>query len=273
MKILAVVVTYYPEKELLEKNVAAFIEHVDKVLIWENTPESEKLQYRFVYGDKIEYCGDGVNSISHGLNYGWHYAKNHGYDYLLTMDQDSEFDHFPAYRDAVLAHQGRDTALFGPQTEEMSLCKDVFLAVPAIITSGMLLSVELLSELGGYCEAFKIDGVDSELCLKASSHGFNVYLYEGVSLKHHFGASVDGRHDDKVVMKKNYSPSRLYGIFRNHIILFRRYRDNWWIKQIVYYYFRTYFIGVLRYDTNKLKKSWAMTKGIFDGLCFNLYKL
>ena len=45
MRILAIVVTYYPEKELLKKNISAFIDHVDKVLIWENTPEQEKLNY------------------------------------------------------------------------------------------------------------------------------------------------------------------------------------------------------------------------------------
>ena len=89
MKILAIVVTYYPEKNLLKKNINAFIEYVDKVLIWENTPESEKLSFRFIHDEKIEYCGDGINSISHALNYGWKYAKRNGYDYLLTMDQDS----------------------------------------------------------------------------------------------------------------------------------------------------------------------------------------
>ena len=75
MKILAIVVTYYPKKELLEKNVNAFIEDVEKVLIWENTPSSDKIQYRYLTGNKIEYCSDGTNSISRALNYGWQYAK------------------------------------------------------------------------------------------------------------------------------------------------------------------------------------------------------
>ena len=69
MKILAIVVTYFPEKELLEKNISAFINDVDRVLIWENTPDEKKLEYRFIDNSKIEYCGDGINSISHALNY------------------------------------------------------------------------------------------------------------------------------------------------------------------------------------------------------------
>lgn len=35
MKILAVVLTYFPEKEVLERNVDEFIGHVDKLLVWE----------------------------------------------------------------------------------------------------------------------------------------------------------------------------------------------------------------------------------------------
>ena len=41
-RILAIVVTYYPERDLLVRNVEAFIDHVDKVLIWENTPSKDK---------------------------------------------------------------------------------------------------------------------------------------------------------------------------------------------------------------------------------------
>lgn len=78
-KILAVVVTYYPDEELLTKNIQAFVNDVDKVLIWENTPESEKLNYRFIQNEKIEYRGDGVNSIARALNYAWRYAKEKGY--------------------------------------------------------------------------------------------------------------------------------------------------------------------------------------------------
>ena len=96
-KILAIVVTYYPEKELLERNVQAFIDHVDKVLIWENTPSPDKLDYRFIEHEKVVYYGDGINSISRALNYAWEYANENGFDYLLTMDQDSYFENFDYY--------------------------------------------------------------------------------------------------------------------------------------------------------------------------------
>jgi len=53
--ILAVVITFYPEKELLISNINAFFPYVDKVLVWENTPSDEADNYRFVQNDKVEY--------------------------------------------------------------------------------------------------------------------------------------------------------------------------------------------------------------------------
>ena len=101
-KVLAIVVTYYPEKHLICNNIEAFIDNVDKVLIWENTPQEECNKYRFLVNEKIEYCGDGNNSISKALNYGWKYARENGYNYLLTMDQDSVWVNFPLFLDKTI---------------------------------------------------------------------------------------------------------------------------------------------------------------------------
>jgi hypothetical protein len=41
MKILAISVTFYPDKELFERSVSSFVDFVDEVLVWENTPKEE----------------------------------------------------------------------------------------------------------------------------------------------------------------------------------------------------------------------------------------
>lgn len=40
-RILVILVTYKPEEEILKRNIEAFIDYVDKILIWENTPLEE----------------------------------------------------------------------------------------------------------------------------------------------------------------------------------------------------------------------------------------
>ena len=271
MKVLAIIVTYYPEKELLENNVSSFVDEVDKVLIWENTPSSDKNNYRFIKHEKIEYCGDGVNSISHALNVAWRYAKDNSYDYLLTMDQDSVFEHFSAYRDAVVSLNAKEQCIVGPVTTQQDLetCEEFF-SVPAIITSGMLVSVSLIDRLNGFCEAFSVDAVDSELCVKATSKGIHVYQHSKTFLQHRLGNTSD-HHKNRPCLVRSYPPKRLYGIFRNHIILYRKYRDNAWLKDIIKAYFRIYLIGIILYDNNqKMKKTFSILKGIKDALFFDI---
>ena len=54
-RILVILVTYKPEEEILKRNIEAFIDFVDKILIWENTPLEEARKYRYVEHSKIEY--------------------------------------------------------------------------------------------------------------------------------------------------------------------------------------------------------------------------
>lgn len=272
MRILAIVVTYFPDKELLKDNILSFIDEVEKVLIWENTPQHERNSYRFVNHDKVEYCGDGINSISRGMNYGWNYAKENGYDYLLTMDQDSVFRNFPKYKQAILDFEGNGNCIIGPMINIDKSFRDCYTPVPAIITSGMMIPITLLDKLGGYCSAFPVDGIDSELCIKATENGIGVFQYEGASIDHHFGEVRDSQ-CKKTVLLKNYSANRLYGIFMSHIVLLRKYKQNVWIKSIVKYYIRAYFVGVLLYDRQKLRKLLAILRGIKDGAFFDISKI
>jgi len=108
------------KKELLEKNISAIIHSVDKILIWENTPSDQCGSYRFVHHKKVEYRGDGINRISHALNYAWQYAKAHGYDHLLTMDRDSSFEDFPRYIGQTILNENAPKGIYSPPIEGKS---------------------------------------------------------------------------------------------------------------------------------------------------------
>ena len=42
IRILAFVITYYPDISLLRRNLDTFSEHVDHIVIWDNTPTGDK---------------------------------------------------------------------------------------------------------------------------------------------------------------------------------------------------------------------------------------
>ena len=263
-RILAVVVTYYPDEELLTKNIQAFINDVDKVLIWENTPESEKLNYRFVQHEKIEYYGDGVNSIARALNYAWRYAKENGYDYLLTMDQDSLFLDFPSYKNTVMTNCLGHDAIWGPNYSHKPI--DPIQEKHYTITSGMMLPVSVLDAVGGYDEFFSVDGLDMDLCLKAREKGIKTYVIRDSILKHKFGNPVAASFFGHKVFYTSYPPKRLYNIYRTHILLIRKYKSDELKKEFGFICLRKMPRNVILFEKEKVSKLWAILKGIVVGL-------
>lgn len=266
MIILAVIVTYYPEQSLLRKNINAFIDYVDKVIIWENTPEADKFQFRFIQDDKVKYSGDGVNSISHALNYAWHYAQENGYDYLLTMDQDSVWENFQMYKDIVESEN--DTgAIYCPNiNNDPSICNPKQV-VEYGITSGMLVPVEVLNKIGGYDEQFTIDGIDLDFCLKAKYNGIKTWAFKECVLKQRFGQPIEKKIIWKTIQVTSYSTIRLYSIYKGHIILLRRYKVSKLLKRrllknYLYYVPR----NILLFEKEKRKKISAIIKGIYSGM-------
>ncbi len=264
--LLAVVVTYFPEKELLSKNINAFIDYVDKVLIWENTHADRRKEYRFICHEKAEYCGDGINSISHALNYAWQYAQKNGYDHILTMDQDSCFGNFPHYLKQTICNENAPEGIYTPPIREMNIvaAKD-FEEIQRPITSGMLIPVKLINRIGGWNEEFKIDSVDDEFCLHAHSLGIKIFIVKDIVMQHRLGEPVMRTLWGHKIILRNYPPSRLYGIYKNNILLIRKYpqftyiREDFkgWLKNIVW---------ILLFESNKTGKFISILRGCFAGL-------
>ncbi len=268
-KILAIVVTYYPERDLLEKNISAYIEYVDKVLIWENTPSDVKLQYRFVDHKKVEYCGDGINSISHALNYAWKYAQKHGYDYLLTMDQDSLWGDFYAYIMQTVYNTETPSGIWGPNAYDENVSYEI-LEFEKIITSGMLLKVDLIDYIGGWNESFPVDCVDDEFCLRANRKGIKSYILGKCLLRQQYGAPKNVSFLGHSATITYDSPRRLYSIYRSHVILLRLFPEvkciktefwGYWVPQIKWYVFR---------GTKPVSNLYAIFRGVLEGFVCKL---
>ena len=264
--ILSIIVTYFPEKELLEKNINAIIHSVDKVLIWENTPSDLRDKYRFFNEEKVEYCGININSISHALNYAWRYARDNGYDQLLTMDQDSCFENFPRYLKQTIFNENAPTGIYVPPIKELriEISKD-FEEINRPITSGMLIPVALIDKIGGWNEDFKIDAVDDEFCLHAHTLGIKIFAVKDIVMHHRIGEPIKRMLWGHMITLSNYSPNRLYGIYRNKIILVRKYPQFSYMKDDLYSWLRN-IVWIFLFEGNKVRKLVSIFRGCFAGL-------
>lgn len=278
-RILAIVVTYYPDKELLEKNVSAFIHSVDKVLIWENTPKEEKQEYCFIKDLKVEYCGDGVNSISHALNYAWKYAESNGYDYLLTMDQDSVFENFSHYLEYTIRNTQAPQGIWIPLAvtgenkpavrEKEKDIKEVFFGN----TSGMLLRISVIDRIGGWNEVFAVDGVDCEFCFHACRVGVKIYAFLNVYLRHQLGEYKKVKFLNRYFELRNYSPLRYYAIYKSHVTLMRLFPEQKEFQDTCRYYWGGMIKWIFMFESQRFRKIYYIVKGIVEGCLTPLAKV
>lgn len=242
------------------------------MLVWDNTPSIANLSLLtlpIMQSDKIILCGEGKNQgISYALNYAWRYSQAKGYDCLLSMDQDSVWVNFDNFLNLVSKRLKNEKAIFGPWIGDISP-KKIFNPVDYIITSGCLIPISILNEIGGYCTEFFVDGIDVELCCHAKSHGYQSYMVSHCFLIQKFGTPEVKKILGRKYVTSNYPPNRLYNILRNHIIILHRYKVSRRIYHIVFnVYIIKFSLKILLGESNKWNKLHAIYKGIWDGLLY-----
>ncbi|HYK56693.1 MAG TPA: hypothetical protein VEV15_09450, partial [Flavisolibacter sp.] len=194
-KIAAVVVLYNPGETVLS-NIHTYYSYVQKIYIYDNT-ENPLKTIDWSSFSKIEFYSDGRNKgLAETLNRAATKAIEDGYDWLLTMDQDSYFTQqaIDNYCHCFLKFRKKNmTALFGPvfHREDPGLPADgKWQEVDTLITSGTLLNLSLFNKIGRFDEALFIDSVDYDYCIRAKLAGFSIIQFSSVVLLHELGYVV-----------------------------------------------------------------------------------
>lgn len=236
MKIAATVILYHPASNTL-KNIQSYASKVEKVFVFDNT-EGEESTIREVLSkdSKIQYYHDSQNrGIAERLNQAAQKAIEEGFDWLLMMDQDSEFEGnaIQLYMDCIGKYSDTaKVALFGTnysRTQQVSNGEIISREVNAMITSGTMLNLELYPIIGQFDEALFIDAVDVEYCLNAKTKGFSVIQLMNIFLRHELGNAVRRASIKTLFLVKKqkelHSALRYYYIYRNNLYLQEKYKN------------------------------------------------
>lgn len=168
--------------------------------------------------------------IAAALNAGVTQAAKSGAQYVVTIDQDSEF---PSDYIAQLAacnkrahDQGLRPAVVG--AVEFSGLRhpghfhDGVMVVAESIQSGAMFEMAALASVDGFDESLVIDGVDTDVCLRLQDAGYDVVVAP-TAFSHRLGeghfVSLLGRQ----VWSSKHPPFRRYYITRNGLLLLRRH--------------------------------------------------
>lgn len=268
IKLLGILISYYPDLKQTRDNIFQFINHIDTLIIWENTPEKERVDFRInipEYNHKIINMGINENMcIAFPLNEAIKYAQLNQFTHLLTMDQDSYFEtgHFIKYKTIVELFKN-EIFIFGPNP---NYCEpgnsDIPIQVNTLITSGNIVNVNIFKTIGLYREDYKIDCVDYEFCFRAARHGYKCYMINSILLKQEFGKLQKTKFGFYI---SNYSPFRLYYITRNNIKLYREYPDYTSLKTLFSRIAKPFFKVIIS-ENEKFKKIKAIIKGCIAGI-------
>jgi len=277
MNILAIIVTYYPNADDLVTNVFSFINEVETLIIWDNTPLSDQLNNHFEVfkkNKKIIQAGTGKNM---GLAFAFNYAidfmreDSEKYTHLLTMDQDSTWINFKDFVD--VAKVSSTNSIYSPNInhhlpQSLELSK-----VKTCINSGALFPVEVLNIIGKFNEVYSVDAVDYDFCFRANIKGISIIKVPWCHMNQKFGVRLKSKYFN---LETNvYSPKRLFFIARNHILLWRDYPaqlDFQLKKMILISYTFGKMIKVTLMEDDKIKKNISILSGFFCGLMNNRTK-
>jgi rhamnosyltransferase len=228
MNIAGVVILYHPDMELLLANIQSYNTGLKQLYVYDNsetkTPGIEEALFKL--NPSIEYKYFNANEgIAKRLNQAMDQAAFNHYDYLLTMDQDSSFKagDFQKYKSLIQASAYNHVAQFGVNCQpDFTQPKEQPEEALTLITSGSILNLSLIKNIGPFNEALFIDFVDAEFSYRVIQNGYINLMFSNIVLNHNLGKLVEGRGlgNFKKSMRIIHAPNRVYYIVRNGLYLY-----------------------------------------------------
>jgi len=244
----AVIAAYHPDPAMLEMNVRRLAPQVSAILIVDNTPTSEPAGVSGI-DSLCSVVRFGANrGVATAHNAGIRWAQDHGFDYLLILDQDSEpaINMVERLRVAAddLVSRGVQLAAVGARyhdprsgraSDAIQLTQfgvrhvDCPANMPresvqtdVLISSGMMVQLATIERVGVFEESLFVDQVDHEWSLRARQAGFHCYMICNAELFHRLGDSSFRYWLGRWRHVPVHPPERHYFMFRNTLLLARR---------------------------------------------------
>ena len=273
--IYGVVTLYNPDLEEAARNINRYLNDIGKLLIWANSPveDRDKFLDQLTDRSKVEFVQSDKNAgVVKALNAALRKARAGGYEYLLSMDQDSTWNDFGDYLEKAMTVRANDesvtiTGPYAVETEEEAMsAPGGVMYLDYVIVSGALYDISMFDKTGDFAEVYFIDAADEEFCLRAGTYGFRHAVIGDSMLVHRFGERIEHKFLGIKIVTHNYSSLRYYYSVRNHIWLIRSgYSPASRSFRLFGRYVIKTFIRALFFETDRKDKVLAVFRGIRDG--------
>jgi rhamnosyltransferase len=267
--VAGVVVLYNPNEKVVE-NINSYLTQVSHLYIIDNSKSINQPFEIFSDNRKVEYIFSRNNlGIAAALNIAVDRAIDVGYNFLLTMDQDSYFEE--GQLEKLISHINipESFGIVSPFHKNKFFTnppvKDVLEEVSDVMTSGNILNLSAVKKTGKFREDYFIDYVDIEYCLRLRKNGYKIFRDNNSFLVHNEANLSRKRIFGVTIYPPNHSALRWYYKVRNYFYLKKEYQKT----------FKDYFknesrnifgniLKVLLFEKDKIGKIRMMLKGYYD---------
>jgi len=288
--VCAVIVIWQAELPLLDAVVQAVLAQVGSLVVVNhgNHPPGFDAWMERARAQGVVFLHHTDNpGLAAGFNRGIEYARTHGFTAVLLLDQDSTIAPdmvkilWDAYHELAphtpIAAVGpqyidRRTGVhapfvrFGfPFNRKQIGGAGQQIACDFLISSGSLIPLSILEQIGLMDESLFIDNIDMDWCMRATAQGYALYGICDATMHHAIGTHIQPscwHFGGRII----HSPERLYYFTRNRIWLYRRPHVPWiWIAQDIVRMWAK-FIWMSLLTPPRRANTWAMLRGGWHGI-------
>lgn len=271
-----VVVLFNPANDVVN-NINSYINNLDKLYVIDNSElVNTSLVNNLKRNNKIKYISLCENKgLAYALNLGCKMSIEDGYDYVLTMDQDSCFKN-EAVENIINFIENSNThyaivasnaiSIYYDETENKM--KQAYTEITYnkecnwVMTSGSMMCLKDFNNTKGFDEQMFIAHIDIDICIQFHNNDEKIIKLESAKLFQQFGNSKPKKILWKTVHPSYASSVRTYYLFRNQKYLEKKYGKD--IKGYIGVSLWKFIVKITLFEDEKIQKYKLMIRGLKD---------
>lgn len=249
---IAAIVVWFNPNEYFSQNVRTYSKNFKKVFIIDNS-ESDNCELARNVENSVYIANKANLGIAAALNIGCQKAKEAGFSWVLTMDQDTKWNEnqLEQFIEQCISMTSEDDRVksFAPCFEVerkihhsfLGICKRKLYTfvtkkqykekfnpdsgyVDRVISSGNMIELATWQKIGKFNESLFIDEVDHDFCYRLREADYKIFKFRLIEIDHQ---TLD--EDKKTFFPEWFRDSskgnsmRLFYIFRNRMFVIKRH--------------------------------------------------
>ena len=255
--------------EIINKNICSLLRQVNRVLIIDNASSiiNKKLLFDWERDERVTMIWNQKNEgVAFALNQGLAFAKTSKFKLILTMDQDTILCDDAVGLMIRTLNTNNAVVSVGPARKKNMNSKVPYEIVDYLITSGNLTLVKAALKANGFSNNFFIDSVDIDFSIRLRASGYKLARVNNSHMAHKVGEFEHTQFLLWDIKYLSHSPLRHYYIYRNHIIIFKKYSFEYPYFCCKMLFFLTVdTLKIFLYHSHKKEKFRMIAKGLKDG--------